>query len=197
MISMDILKDSCEDDTTSNLELDRIKAKVMEIWTQLLSASHEKEYHEMNEDNDDYISLEHYLEHNKLMFKGDEQPEDEIDSLLDTFANLLEPQEELESISSDAKAPTYGSSSISANKDTSKVPKGTYKDEHASTKTPSDSQTKAKSSSYVVATGVTPTSKNHESSNATIKTLQSLLDIEHKKLLEMVAKRNKQYGVRL
>tara|TARA_R110001606_G_scaffold199819_1_gene347614 strand:+ start:1177 stop:1770 length:594 start_codon:yes stop_codon:yes gene_type:complete len=197
MISMDILKDSCEDDSTDSLELERIKAKVMEIWSKLLTVTYEKEYHEMNEDNDDYITLEHYLKHNKLMFEGDEQPEQEADSLLNMFENLLEPQEELEPIKSDSKAPTYGTTTISINKESNKVPKGTYNSEHSSTKTPNDSQTKANSSSYVKPKGKTPKSKEHEQSNPNIKTLQSILDLEKEKLLEWIAKRNKKFGVKL
>ena len=37
---------------------------------------------------------------------------------------MLDPQEELEPIDSDAKAPTYGSTNLSSNKESLKVPEG-------------------------------------------------------------------------
>jgi len=195
---VDIFKDTCDHNSTDSLELDRIKAKVLEVWSQLLSATYEKEYHDMNEDSDDFVTLEHYLDHNKLMFEGDEQPEDEVDTLLTMFEDMLDPQEELESISGDSKAPTYSGTSLSAHKESSKAPKGTYDATHASTKTPSDSEIKAKSSSYIEPTGKTLTTKIHEqSAPISIKSIEDILKVERERLLRLVAKRNKQFGVRI
>tara|TARA_R110000787_G_scaffold244038_1_gene349999 strand:+ start:196 stop:594 length:399 start_codon:yes stop_codon:yes gene_type:complete len=132
------------------------------------------------------------------MFEGDEQPEDEVDTLLTMFEDMLDPQEELESIGGDSKAPTYGGASLSAHKESSKTPKGTYDVTHASTKTPSDSETKAKSSFYIKPTGKTLISKTHERSTPiSIKSIEDILKVEHERLLELVAKRNRQFGVRL
>lgn len=189
---MDIFEDSCD-----SLELDRIKAKVLEVWSHLLSVTYEKEYKDMSEEDDDYKTLEHYLEHHKLMFGGDVQEQSEEDELLDMLDNLLEEDEELEPVQSEGKAPKYSGSSLSSNKETSKVPSGSYSSEHMTTKTPSDSEERVKSSSYKEHRGKTLKSKTHTSSSAHMQSLEDILKIERERLLRLVAKRNKEFGVRL
>ena len=196
---MDIFEDTTHERPVSNsLEIDRIKAKVLSVWNQLMAATYDIEYKNKDQEDEDYMSLEEYMEDNKLTFAGEEEPETEIDSLLEMFENMLDPQEELEPIDSDAKAPTYGSTNLSSNKESLKVPEGSYQAEHVSTKTPKDAKDKSKSSSYIEPTGKTLTTKTHErSAPISIKSIEDILKVERERLLRLVAKRNKQFGVRL
>ena len=100
---MDIFEDTCAHDSTSSIELDRIKDKIRSVWQQLIHASYEKEYKHQRDDDENYMTLEHYIEHNQLMFSGDEQPEDEVDDILKMLDEMLEPDEELEPVESNGK----------------------------------------------------------------------------------------------
>ena len=197
---MDIFSDTTEERPVSNsLEIDRIKAKVLAVWNQLMAATYDIEYKNKDEEDEDYMSLEEYMEDNKLTFAGEEEPETEIDSLLEMFENMLDPQEELEPIESDAKAPTYGSTNLPSHKESLKVPKGTYDADHVSTSIPKDSKEKLQTTKHEEPKeGKKLTSKTHEQSSPTsVQSLHDILKVEHERLLRLVAKRNKQFGVRL
>ena len=60
---------------------------------------------------------------------------------------------ELESVSSDSKAPTYSGSQLKANNEKGKIEATTYESKHAMTKTPGDTKTSVKSSTYGVQSG--------------------------------------------
>ena len=197
---MDIFEDSTHEGSVSNsLEVDRIKAKVLAVWNQLMAATYEIEYKNQSEDDEDFVSLEDYMEDNKLTFAGEEEetPESEIDVLLEMFDNMLDPQEELEPIESEAKAPTYGSTNLPSHNESLKVPKGTYDGSHASTSIPKDSKDKLKATKYEEPEpGKKFISKTHEQSAPTsIKSFHDILKVEREKLLRLVAKNNKKYGV--
>ena len=194
---MDIFKDSTHEGSVSNsLEIDRIKARVIGVWNQLMAATYEIEYKNQSSDDEDFVSLESFMEDNKLTFAGEEEEKSEIDSLLEMFDDMLDPKEELEPIESDAKAPTYGSTTLPSHSESLKVPKGTYDGNHASTTTPKDSKEELQATRYVEPKeGKKLVSKTHEVSAPTLQDLKDILKIERDKLLKTVAKNNKKYGV--
>jgi len=194
---MDIFKDSTHEGSVSNsLEIDRIKARVIGVWNQLMAATYEIEYKNQSSDDEDFVSLESFMEDNKLTFAGEEEDKSEIDSLLEMFDDMLDPKEELEPIESDAKAPTYGSTTLPSHSESLKVPKGTYDGNHASTTTPKDSKEELQATRYVEPKeGKKLVSKTHEVSTPTLQDLKDILKIERDKLLKTVAKNNRKYGV--
>ncbi len=139
---MDIFKDTTED-TTSLLEIDRFKARIMEIWSRMLEETYEQYYNE-----DDNVSIEQFREENKLKFANDPEPETELDSLMDMLDGLMDSDEEHEDIKSEAKAPTYGGKQLKSNNEQNKKEATEYDYEHKSTKTPGDSKTGVKGGSY-------------------------------------------------
>ena len=143
---MDIFKNTVkESDTTSLLEIDRFKARIMEIWSKMLQETYEQYYDEKNEDTP---SIDEFREENALKFANDPEPETELDSLMDMLNGLMESDEDHEDIKSEAKAPTYGGKQLKSNNETSKKEATNYEYEHASSKTPSDSRSGVKSGSY-------------------------------------------------
>ena len=194
---MDIFKDSTHEGSVSNsLEIDRIKARVIGVWNQLMAATYEIEYKNQSSDDEDFVSLESFMEDNKLTFAGEEEDKSEIDSLLEMFDDMLDPKEELEPIESNAKAPTYGSTTLPSHSESLKVPKGTYDGNHASTTTPKDSKEELQATRYVEPKeGKKLVSKTHEVSTPTLQDLKDILKIERDKLLKTVAKNNRKYGV--
>ena len=196
---MDIFSDTTEERPVSNsLEIDRIKAKVLAVWNQLMAATYDVEYKNQSENDEDYVSLESFMEDNKLKFAGEEEPETEIDSLLEMFDDMLDPKEELEPIKSDAKAPTYGSTILSSHSESLKVPKSTYDSNHASTTTPKDSKDELQATRYEEPKeGKKLVSKTHEKPITTIQDLEDILKIERERLLRLVYANNKKYGIKL
>ena len=143
---MDIFKNTVEEsDTTSLLEIDRFKARIMEIWSKMLQETYEQYYDENDEDTP---SIDEFREENALKFANDPEPETELDSLMDMLDGLMESDEEHEDIKSEAKAPTYGGKQLKSNNEQSKTEATNYKYEHASSKTPSDSRSGVKGGSY-------------------------------------------------
>ena len=145
----DILEDStCENSAGSSLEIDRVKEKIKAIWTQIINAEYNDKYATQKDDDEDYVSLEDYITENKLYFPGDAKPENEVDGIVKMLEDMFDPKEELESVQSEGKAPTYSGKQLSANNDKGKIEATVYESEHSMTKTPGDSQTSAKSSTY-------------------------------------------------
>jgi hypothetical protein len=130
---LDILEDS-----TGNLELERFKCKLQEIWMRILSETH----------TEADGSREEFMEANSLRFANDPHEETETDNLMAMLEDLMNPQEELDSVKSDTKAPTYNGKQLSANNEKGKVEATKYEVKHTATKTPGDSQSLAKSSTY-------------------------------------------------
>jgi hypothetical protein len=117
---LDILEDS-----TGNLELERFKCKLQDIWMRILDATY----------TEDDGSREDFMEANALRFA--DQPQD-----------LLDPKEELDSVKGEGKAPTYKGSSLKSNNEKGKIEATSYEGKHAATKTPGDSKTLVKSNTY-------------------------------------------------
>jgi hypothetical protein len=126
------------EDSTGNLELERFKCKLQEIWMRILSETYTEE------DG----SKEEFMEANALRFANDPHQETETDNLMAMLEDLLNPQEALESVKSDAKAPTYNGKQLSANNEKGKIEATKYEVKHTSTKTPGDSKSSVKSSTY-------------------------------------------------
>ena len=138
---MDIFKDSCDHDSTENLELERFKAKLREIWTRILEETYAKY-------PVDGVSKEQYMEHNAIRFADEPEMEDELDNLMAMLDDLLDPKEELDSVESEGKAPTYKGSGLKSNNEKGKIEATVYEVNHKATKTPSDSRSGGKGGSY-------------------------------------------------
>ena len=191
---LDIFEDSCD-----GLEIDRIKDKIRSIWNAVITAEYNEQYANQKEDAEDYVSMEDYIKEHQLYFPGDDKPENEIDNLLSMLDDMLDPKEDLDPVSKEGKAPTYNGKQLSENNEKGKVDKTEYKVKHSATITPKDSKSVVKSMTYVRPTGgKEPKSNVHERSTPiSIEPITDLLDIERSRLLRLVARRNKEYGVRL
>ena len=135
---LDILEDS-----TGNLEIDRFKCKLREVWMRILEEAHTEE------DG----TLEEFMEANALHFADEPQPEKEVDNLMDMLEDMLDPKEDLESIKGESKAPTYNGSQLKSNNEKGKIEVTKYETHHAMTSTPKDSQSSAKSNTYNIQSG--------------------------------------------
>jgi hypothetical protein len=142
---VDIFKDSSDYDSIDNLELEKFKAKLREIWSRILEETYKLHYDSEDEDS---MSEEEYIEHNALKFADEPEPESELDSLMDMLDGLLDPQEELESVQSEGKAPTYNGSKLKSHNEKGKTEATTYEFKSKTTKTPSDSRSGIKGGSY-------------------------------------------------
>jgi len=136
------------EDTTDGLAIDRIKDKLRAIWNQILMAEYNNEYGHMKDDDDDYKSIDQYCAENQLYFPGDNKPEDETSQIVKMLEDMFDPKEELSPVSGGGKAPTYNGPQLKSNNEKGKIEQTTYEFKHTTTATPSDSQTKAKSSVY-------------------------------------------------
>lgn len=126
------------EDSTGNLELERFKCKLQEIWMRILDET----YTEADG------TKEEFMEANALRFADDPQPETEADNLMALLEDMLNPQEELEPVKGEGKAPSYSGKQLAANNEKGKIEATKYEVKHASTKTPGDSKSSAKSSTY-------------------------------------------------
>jgi len=148
MHDLDIFEDS-----TDALELDRIKDKIRQIWQTILVAEYNNEYGDMKDDHEDYKTMDQYCAENALYFPGDNKPEDETSQIVKMLEDMFDPKEDLQSVKSDGKAPTYGGKQLGSNNESRKLPTTTYEVQHTMTSTPSDSQSKATSTQYTFHTG--------------------------------------------
>ena len=142
---MDILKNTTESDSTSYLEIDRFKAKIIEIWSRMLKETYAQYY---DEDSEDSPSMEEFMEENALKFSDELEPETELDSIMEMLDTLMDSDEELEEVKSEGKAPTYNGSELKSNNEKGKTEATTYEFEGKNTKTPSDSRSGVKGGSY-------------------------------------------------
>ena len=142
---MDIFHDTTESHTESYLEIDRFKAKILDVWLRMLQECYS---HYFDEDDEDSPSMEQFLEANALKFADEPEPESELDSLMDMLDSFMEDDEDRVEIESDAKAPTYKGEQLKANNEKSKVKEGTYDFSNKNTKNPIDSRSKIKEGSY-------------------------------------------------
>ena len=177
---MDIFEDTCDHDSVENLELERFKVKIREIWNRLLEECYAKYPTEG-------MDLEHFKEHNALHFADEPQPEDEIDNLMSMLDELMNPMEELDSVKSEGKAPKYGSSTLKTNNEQGKKEAGTYEFKHTTTKTPSESHSGIKGGSYMG----TPSSQIGKAKNDKVTIKYSPLIEQIKDELKDLASRQK------
>jgi hypothetical protein len=145
---LDILDDSC-----SGLEIDRIKDKIRDIWTAVITAEYNEQYSNQKEDSDDYVSMDDYIKEHQLYFPGDDKPENEVDGIVEMLENMFDDKEELDPVSKEGKAPSYSGSQLKANNEKGKVEATSYEVKHTMTSTPKDSQSSAKSNTYEHHTG--------------------------------------------
>ena len=141
---MDILKNTTESDSTSLLEIDRFKAKILEIWSMMLNETYSQYY----DDSEDSPSMAEFLEQNALKFSDEPEPESELDSIMEMLDSLMDSGEELEEVKSEGKAPTYKGSELKSNNEKGKTEATTYEFESKNTKTPDDSRSGVKGGSY-------------------------------------------------
>ena len=129
--------------TADNLELERFKNKLQEIWSVILQQTY----------SDTDGSYEEYCMNNALNFGHYEETESEMDNLMEMLEDMMNPDEDLQPVNSDSKAPTYGGSQLKANNEGRKTPTTVYKETHVMTATPKDSQTKVSSGTYKTQSG--------------------------------------------
>jgi len=141
---VDIFKDTTNSDSTNLLEIDRFKAKIIEIWSMMLKETYSQYYG----DSDDSPSIEEFIEENKLKFADDPEPVSELDSIMEMLDALMDSDEELEEVESDGKAPAYKGSELKSNNEKGKTEATTYEFESKNTKTPGDSRSGVKGGSY-------------------------------------------------
>jgi len=142
---VDIFKDTTESNTASLLEIDRFKAKIIEIWSRMLKEVYDQYY---DEDSEDSPSIDEFLEGNALKFSDEPEEETELDSLMEMLDSLMDEEDESEEIESEGKAPTYKGSELKSNNEKRKLEKATYEFKSKTTKTPGDSQSRVKGGSY-------------------------------------------------
>lgn len=140
---IDIFGDSCD-----GLELDRAKSQIRDIWNKIIVAEYNELYGHMKDDHDDYVSLEQYIQENQLFFPGDDKPESETENIIEMLEKMFDPQEELNPVSSEGKAPTYNGEQLKSHNEKGAVEATTYEVKYASTKTPKDSKSAVKSGTY-------------------------------------------------
>ena len=137
--------DILENTSGSNLELTRFKCKLQEVWSHML--------HETFAKYEDDMSEEEYMAANALRFADDPEEESEMDNLMSMLDDMMSPDEALEAVTSEAKAPTYAGAQLKANNEKGKVEATTYESNHTGTTTPGDSKTSVKSNTYGIQGG--------------------------------------------
>jgi len=131
------------EDSTGNLELERFKCKLQEIWQRILEQTYTEE------DG----SREEFMEANALRFADEPQQESEIDNLMAMLEDLMAPDEDLDSVKGEGKAPKYSGSQLKSNNEKGKVEATTYEVKHTKTTTPKDSKSSVKSNTYDIQGG--------------------------------------------
>ena len=181
---MDIFSSTIDSDSTDLLEIDRFKAKILEIWSKMLTECYSHYY---DEDDEDSPSMEEFMEANALKFANDPEPKNELDELMDMLDGLVDEDEQLESVKSEGKAPTYGGKELSEHNESSKTEKTDYEYNHKTTATPKESRTRVQGGSYVG----TPSGQISKKKDAKVITKYSPLVKEIKDELIALAERQK------
>ena len=145
---LDIFEDSC-----GGLEIDRIKDKIRSVWNAVITAEYNEQYANQKEDSEDYVSMEDYIKEHQLYFPGDSKPENEVDGIVKMLETMFDDKEELDPVAKEGNAPTYNGKQLSSNNEKGKIEATVYEVKHASTKTPGDSKSSAKSSTYEAHSG--------------------------------------------
>ena len=181
---MDIFKNTTESDSTSLLEIDRFKAKIIDIWSRMLKETYAQYY---DEDSEDSPSMEEFMEVNALKFSDEPEPVSELDSIMEMLDTLMDSSEELEEVESEGKAPTYKGSELKSNNEKGKTEATTYEFKSKTTKTPGDSRSGVKGGSYEG----TPSGKISKKKDDTVITKYSPLIEEFKEELRSLVDRQR------
>ena len=179
---MDIFSNTTDSNSTDLLEIDRFKAKIHDIWSKMLTECYSHYY---DEDDSDSPSIEEFLKENALKFANDPEPANELDELMNMLDGITDEDEELESVKSESKAPTYGGKNLPTHNESNKTEKTDYEYNHKSTKTPSESRARKQGGSYVG----TPSNKISKRTSAKVVTKYSPLIEEIKDELKQLAAR--------
>ena len=99
----------------------------------------------------------------------------------------LDEDEELESVKSEGKAPTYGGATLKSNNEQGKKENTNYEYNHSSTKTPSDSNSGIKGGSYMG----TPSGKISKKKEESVVIKYSPLVEQIKEELKQLSERQK------
>jgi hypothetical protein len=142
---MNIFQDTTESHTESYLEIDRFKAKILEIWSKMLEETYSQYF---NEESEDSPSMEEFLEKNALKFSDEPEPESELDSLMDMLDSFMDDDEDRVEVESDAKAPTYKGEQLKSHNEKSKIKIGVYDVDNQTTKNPQDTRSRVQGGSY-------------------------------------------------
>ena len=143
---MDIFENTTKSNTENFLEIDRFKAKILDVWTRMLTETYGNYY---SEDSEDSPSMQEFLENNALKFSDEPEPENELDSLMDMLDKFEDDDKDHEDVQLDGKAPTYKGSNLKAHNEKEKITGGTYNVKNENTKNPNDSRSRVQSGSYV------------------------------------------------
>ena len=181
---MDIFSNTTDSDSTDLLEIDRFKAKIHDIWSKMLTECYSHYY---DEDDSDSPSIEEFLKENALKFANDPEPANELDELMNMLDGITDEDEELESVKSESKAPTYGGKNLPTHNESNKTEKTDYEYNHKATKTPSESRSGSKGGSYEG----TPSGQVSKRKDAKVITKYSPLVKEIKDELIALAERQK------
>lgn len=180
-------------DTSYDLELEKIKNKIKQLYNNLLIKTYKAANPSASSEE-----IEQFLEMNELEFKGEgfEEESEDIESLLE----ILSKEDELDEV----KDKNYETPDVENGKELKS--KSNENTTAPSTKpvdiqtgglfNPKDKQIKPKTSALKIPTG---TVKRTITDNPSVNTveLKDIWDKEREKLLALVQKRNKEYGVRL
>ena len=182
-------------DTTFDLELEKIKEKIIKLYNSMLEKAYKAENPGASPEE-----IAQFIEENGLEFKEEEEDfSEEVDSLLEALDSLEQTEDLDPVIDKDYKDPKVetGKELKSKTHETKELketvnlpePKGLMS-------TPSDSQIKVKTTKVVDPTGTQKHSKTHERQNILKKeTIHAILDKERQRLLRLVEARNKEMGV--
>ena len=179
---MDIFSNTTDSDSTDLLEIDRFKVKIHDIWSKMLTECYSHYY---DKDDSDSPSIEEFLKENALKFANDPEPANELDELMNMLDGITDEDEELESVKSESKAPTYNGKNLPTHNESNKTKKTDYEYNHKSTKTPSESRVRKQGGSYVG----TPSNKISKRTSAKVVTKYSPLIEEIKDELKELAAR--------
>jgi hypothetical protein len=179
---VDIFNDTINDSTDS-LEIERFKAKIRELWARMLDEVYDK-YYDINVE--DTLSKEEFVQQNDIKFADEPEPESELDSIMEMLDGLMDSDEDIESLQSDSKAPTYKGSQLKSNNEKGKTEATTYEFKSNPTKTPSDSLSGVKGGSYEG----TPSGKISKKKDARV--IRSFSPIAESFKEELIALRDRQ-----
>jgi len=180
-------------DTSYDLELEKIKNKVKQLYNNLLVKTYKASNPSASPEE-----IQEFLETNELEFKGEgfEEESEDMESLLE----MLSKEDELDEV----KDKTYEEHDVENGKELKS--KSNETTTAPSTKpftiqtgglfNPKDKQVKPKTSNLKIPTGTVKRSITDAPSVNTLE-LKDIWEEEREKLLALVQKRNKEHGVRL